>query len=90
MKVPHAPGDAILLYLPVQPVSTTTGTILLNLESVRVIFPVLGGSISPVLALGTGQINNTPCFAFLSHNLLYDAGEGTSTYGFTSFTNSKT
>ena len=81
---------AYLFYLPVKSVGTTTRAIFLQFQSVGVIPSILGSSICPLLALSTGKMNDNPRFRFPSHNLLYDAAEGTSTYCFPPFPNSKT
>ena len=81
---------AYLFYLPVKSVGTTTRAIFPKFQSVGVIPSILGSSVCPLLALSTGKMNDNPRFRFSSHNLLYDAAEGTSTHRFPPFPNSKT
>jgi hypothetical protein len=45
----------------------TTRAILIQLHPLRVILPVLGGGISPLLALRAGEGNDYPGITFLSH-----------------------
>lgn len=48
-------------------VSAATRTKLLQLQTLRVVLLVLGGSIGSLLALGASKMNDVPSVTFLSH-----------------------
>src|SRR3990172_7860127 len=85
---PQGPAhDIPLPGLAVQPVAAAAGTVLLQLQAVRVVPPVLGGGIVPLPALRAGQVDDDAVL-FLSHGwralsrpLLQDLGGNARSYG---------
>ena len=72
-----------------QRVNTATGAILFQLQPLGVIPSVFAGCIGSFLALGAGKVNNSSCFRFSSHDLLYNLGNGAGTYCPTSLADGK-
>jgi hypothetical protein len=65
-----ADGISLRLWLPhftVDCMNTTARAILIQLEPLRIVSPVLGCRIGPLLALITGKVDNNPCVSFSGH-----------------------
>ena len=58
---------AALFYLPMEPMSATSGAVFAELQPLWVILSVLSSSICPLLTLGTSKMNNDSSFSFSGH-----------------------
>ena len=70
-----------LLGLPMRSMGPAARAELLEFQALRVIPPVLGGGIAPLLALGTCQVNHLTYGSLLGHWLLSHARNHSSAHG---------
>ena len=51
-----------------QAMHAAAGAILIELQALRIVFPVFSGGVVPLLALSAGEVDYTPGISFLGHD----------------------